>query len=94
MAKTKYPKKLYSEDQKNWCSRYEADTGFEPLMDEYEAGNESFVDGAKRSLGWFSDWAEETHRKLENVPGAEAQFMRDLGLTANGQPLETQLPPA
>jgi hypothetical protein len=53
----RFPKKLYSEEQKAWCVNYENRTTFEPLMDDYEAGNCTFQEAASRSVHWFESWS-------------------------------------
>lgn len=65
----KYPASKYDTHQRIWCREYERHTTFEPLMDDYDAGNESFVEAAKKSIQWFNDWALETARAIENIPG-------------------------
>ena len=69
----KYPKAKYTQEQKRWCQTYETETTFEPLMDDYECGNESFVDAAKKSLLWFEDWSNDAHLNASRVhiPGDE-----------------------
>jgi hypothetical protein len=62
---------IFTPEQKKWCDNYEARTGFEPIMDEYIAGNESFVAAAKRSVRWFEDHASDAMRKIGDIPGID-----------------------
>ena len=71
----RYPKRLYTAKQKAWCIRYQDETTFEPLMGDYEAGNETFVKAAKKSLLWFEDWSSDAYLRASagDIPGeAEA----------------------
>lgn len=54
--------------QRNWLRDYELATTFEPLMDDWLAGNETFEEMAKKSIQWFQDWASETHHAIGNYP--------------------------
>ena len=45
--------------QKAWCAMYEKETGFDPLMDDYLSGNETFAFAARKSIRWFEDWAND-----------------------------------
>jgi hypothetical protein len=59
-----------SKAQREWCERYERETTFEPLMCDYLAGNQSFVEAARFSLRWFEDWANDAFlRASEDIPG-------------------------
>ena len=61
---------LFTAEQLKWCDDYEAHTGFEPLMDEYLAGNESFVAAARRSIVWYEDHSSDALLKISNgIPG-------------------------
>ena len=57
-------KKKYTAKQKKWCKFYEETTGFEPLMSEFESGNESFEEAAKSSVSWFEDFAADAMCRL------------------------------
>lgn len=50
----------YNPEQKAWCKKYQKETGFEPLMDVFEAGNETFHHAAQKSIQWFECWSSET----------------------------------
>jgi hypothetical protein len=49
----------YTEEQKEWCKNYQDETRFEPLMDDFEAGKESFYKAATFSLTWFESWSSD-----------------------------------
>lgn len=55
-----YPRKHYTVAQRAWCIRYETETLFEPVMDEYEAGNCTFEAAQAWNKQWLLDWAKET----------------------------------
>ena len=40
-------------------------------MDDFIAGNESFVAAAKRSVCWFEDHASDAMRKIGDIPGID-----------------------
>ncbi len=65
----------FTPEQKEWCDNYEARTGFEPLMDDYVAGNESFIAAAKRSVRWFEDHASDAMRRIGNIPGIDNELI-------------------
>ena len=67
----------YSAKQLRWCRMYEAETGWPALMHEFEAGNETFYDAARKSIGWFESWASDallrvTSRSIPGTPQTEA----------------------
>lgn len=58
--------------QKAWCTRYENETGFDALMDDFLAGNETFLFAAKNSVRWFEDWSSNAYLNISrNYPGEE-----------------------
>lgn len=61
----KSKKVVMSKARKAWCAEYERATSWEPLMDDYLAGNESFMEAANHSIQWFRDWAQETSSTIE-----------------------------
>jgi hypothetical protein len=72
-----YGDDLYTEAQRQWCLRYERETTFEPLMCDYEAGNQSFVEAARRSVEWFEGWANDAHLNAgKDIPGWEDDFLK------------------
>lgn len=50
---------VYTKEQRHWCRNYQEQTGFEPLMSDFEHGNESFKEAAKTSVDWFENWASD-----------------------------------
>ena len=57
-------------EQKAWCKLYEQQTTFEPLMDDFLAGNETFVAAAKKSNYWFESWSSDAHLAISrHIPG-------------------------
>lgn len=59
-----YPRKHYTPAQRNWCIRYETETLFEPVMGEYEAGEQTFEQAQAWNKQWLLDWAKETVDRL------------------------------
>lgn len=72
-AAPKWQGDKYDERQRAWCVRYEGQTTFEPLMDDYEAGLETFVEAAAKSVSWFEGWFTDAFRGAtsEPIPGSE-----------------------
>lgn len=71
MAKA-MPKVRMTKEQRAWCKNYERETGFDPLMDDYLYGNESFVNAARFSVRWFEDWSNDAHLNIgRDIPGAD-----------------------
>ena len=59
-------------EQRAWCKLYEDETTFEPLMDDFLYGNESFFDAARNSARWFEDWASNSHLNItQKIPGED-----------------------
>ena len=56
-------------EQRAWCKHYQQQTTFEPLMDNFLEGNESFLEAAKGSVRWFEDWSNDAHLSVMNIPG-------------------------
>jgi len=70
----KFPRGKYTKDQREWCERYERETGFEPhTMADYEAGHLTFVQAAKDSVAWFKDWSSDTYNRITRggIPGSD-----------------------
>ena len=61
-------KRKLNKKQQGWCEAYEHATAFEPLMDDYLGGNESFEDAAVHSIEWFRDYFEECMRSIPRIP--------------------------
>jgi hypothetical protein len=64
---------IYSTRQRKWCEEYERTTGFEPLMCDYEAGNEGFVEAAESSVKWYEDHTNDMYLQITRkaIPGSE-----------------------
>ena len=54
--------------QRKWCKEYEAATTFEPLMDDFLEGNESFYDAANKSRDWFENWMNDAFHGIPAIP--------------------------
>lgn len=62
-------KRRMSPKQRAWCKEYENSTTFEPLMDDFLAGNESFAQAAKKSRDWFENWMNDAFLGIPEIPG-------------------------
>ena len=62
----------YSAEQLSWCRMYEAETGWSALMQDFESGNETFYEAARKSIGWFESWASDALLRVtaRSIPGA------------------------
>lgn len=59
-----------TKEQRAWCKQYEQHTTFEPLMDDFLAGNITFVEAAKNSNRWFEDWSGDAYLAISHhIPG-------------------------
>ena len=56
--------KQMSKRRKAWCERYEQETGFEPLMDDFLYGDETFHQAVHKSVRWFEDWSSDAHLNI------------------------------
>jgi hypothetical protein len=75
----KFPKGKYSAEQRAWCENYESRTGFDPLMEDFEAGNETFYEAATKSVSWFEDHSCDAFLSVSsNIPGFHAAFRAKL----------------
>lgn len=64
--------KRMNKAQRAWCKEYESQTGFEPLMDDFRAGNVSFKDAAHKSNRWFESWASDAYLNISrHIPGED-----------------------
>jgi len=61
-------KRTPSQRRAKWCSDYKKATSFEPLMDDFIAGNETFQQAAEASIEWFRDYFEESMRAIPRIP--------------------------
>ena len=57
----------YTKEQKKWIKQYKFLTGFDPLLGDYEAGNESFPEAVNKSVQWFEDWSSGMFLMLTNL---------------------------
>lgn len=61
-------------EQRAWCKLYREQTTFEPLMDDFLYGNESFLDAARTSNRWFEDWSSDAYLNISrHIPGEEEE---------------------
>lgn len=64
-------KRRFTKQQREWCKNYQRETDFEPLMDDFLFGNETFVHAARKSCRWFEEWANDAYRNItRGIPGA------------------------
>jgi hypothetical protein len=61
-------KRRMTKEQREWCKHYENHTTFEPLMDDFLHGNETFVQAAKKSIRWFEDWSSDMFLNITRQP--------------------------
>lgn len=54
--------------QKKWCDDYLRVTTFDALMDDFLAGNESFVTAARKSIHWFESWSDDVMCAMPDIP--------------------------
>lgn len=74
----RFPKGKYTDEQKEWCRRYERETGFDPhAMADYEQGNLTFVQAAKDSIAWFENWMNDAYLRITkgSIPGNSFEDM-------------------
>ncbi len=60
-----------SKAQRAWCKKYEDETTFEPLMDNFLAGEETFEEAARNSIQWFEHWSGDALLIVSHYPGSE-----------------------
>lgn len=67
----KFPKAMYTNEQKAWCANYAERTRFDPMMDDYEAGNVTFYEAAMKAARWYEDHSSDPHQSIsDNIPGS------------------------
>lgn len=68
----------YDAQQREWCVAYEAETGFDPMMDDYEAGLQTFAEAAVSSLRWYEDHTSDAHLRISSktIPGSRYDIAR------------------
>lgn len=63
----------YTEEQRNWCEMYRSETGFAPMMDLFERGEEAFREAATRSIRWYEAHTSDVHLRIQRaLPAAGA----------------------
>ena len=70
----KFAQGKYTKAQREWCERYERETGFDPhATGDYEVGNKTFVEAAKDCVSWFEDWSGDAYLRITEggIPGDE-----------------------
>ena len=68
-----------TKEERAWCKRYEKETTFEPLMDDFLAGNETFLEAARASVRWFEDWSRDALLNISrDIPGADEELERSV----------------
>lgn len=70
-AGPKWPADKFDDAQRAWCEHYERETDFEPQMDDYIAGNVSFVDAASAAVTWFEQHSTDQFLRMtaHHIPG-------------------------
>ena len=59
-----------TKDQARWIKNYRQQTTFEPLMDDFFEGSETFVDAAHKSNRWFESWSSDAYLAVSrHIPG-------------------------
>jgi len=60
----------FNRRQKSWVTLYQNETGFDAMMDDFLAGNETFLIAAKKSVRWFEDWSSDAYLNISRqYPG-------------------------
>lgn len=57
--------------QREWCKKYKEETTFDPLIDDFLAGEETFKEAAQKSVEWFEDWANDVTLAIGRYTFAE-----------------------
>ena len=79
----KFPKGKYTADQQAWCRKYESETGFDPMTDDFEAGNVSFYSAAQNAIHWYESHTSSVHLRIQDgVPGEKEALWAGLGTDA------------
>ena len=71
----------YDHQQREWCIAYEAETGFDPMMDDYEAGLKTVAEAAVASWRWYEDHTSDAHLRISRkaIPGGRYDAARKQG---------------
>ena len=76
-----FDRSKYTDEQWEWCVRYEDLTGFDPMMGDFENGVKTFVDAAQFSCEWYAEHTDDAYLKItRNIPGAFEQLCKDMDL--------------
>src|SRR5262245_24949980 len=51
----------YTSEQRAWCETYQRETGFAPMMDQFERGDQTFDEAAWRSIRWYEAHTSDAH---------------------------------
>ncbi|MCI5068454.1 hypothetical protein [Acidovorax sp.] len=80
-ATSRWAAPKYDSQQREWCIAYEAETGFDPMMDDYEAGLQTFAEAAVASLRWYEDHTSDAHLRISSktIPGGSYDAARKRG---------------
>lgn len=72
-AGPKWPADKFDEAQRAWCEHYERETDFEPQMDDYIAGNQTFVEAARAAVAWFELHTRDQFQRMSDptIPGVD-----------------------
>jgi hypothetical protein len=69
-----YPETLYRPKQREWCEKFERETGFEPMLDEYESGEKTFPEIAKFDIEWYESHSSDVFLQVsDDVPGHDLE---------------------
>jgi len=65
-----YDRTKYTQEQWDWCLKYEGRTGFDPMMENFEAGASSFYDAARSAVNWYESHSSDAFLAISgNIPG-------------------------
>lgn len=65
-----YDRNKYTPEQWEWCIKYQRETGFDPMMEDFEAGNKTFVEAAQFACTWYEDHSSDAHLRItRGIPG-------------------------
>jgi hypothetical protein len=69
-----YPETHYNPKQRAWCEQFERETGFEPMLDDYESGEKSFPEIAKFNIDWFELHSNDVLLRISGeIPGRDLE---------------------
>lgn len=65
-----FDRSKYTPEQWEWCVKYENRTGFDPMMEDFEAGIKTFYEAAQHACAWYDDHTGDAHNAVtRNIPG-------------------------